>query len=107
MASFLAKIRRRRLRNRENKNYRFVTFLPNGLEKIPKKQQKNLKNFKIRLWHYFKAKQVGKCREREKLKIIVPLRSYPTGYRKFQKNSKKIKKIPLWHRFKPKQDGNG
>ena len=37
MASFLAKIRRQRMRNRENKNYRSVTFLPDGLEKIPKK----------------------------------------------------------------------
>ena len=41
MASFLAKIRQKRLRNKENKNYRSVTFIPDGLEKIPKKYQKN------------------------------------------------------------------
>ena len=41
MASFQAKIGWKRLRNRENKNYRFVTFIPDGLEKIPKKYQKN------------------------------------------------------------------
>ena len=37
----------------------------------------------------FQAK-IGWKRLREKIKIIDPLRSYPTGYRKFQKNSKKI-----------------
>jgi len=56
----------------------------------------------MELWHPFKPKQVGKGREREKIKIIVPLRSYPTRYRKFQRNSKKIKKIPLWLHFEPK-----
>ena len=57
------------------------------------------------LLHPFKPKQVGKGQEREKIKIIVPLRSYPTRIRKFQKNSKKIKKvkkIPLQLHFKPK-----
>ena len=54
------------------------------------------------LWHPFKPKQVGKGREKEKIKIIVPLRSYPMRNRKLQRNSKKIKKIPLWHRFEPK-----
>ena len=102
MASFLAKIRRRRLRNRKNKNYRFVTFLPDGLEKIPKKQQKNLKNTTMAAFqakkgwkrlrkreykNYHSVTQVGKRREREIIKIIVPFRSYLTGQRKFQKNS--------------------
>ena len=54
------------------------------------------------LWHPFKPKQVGKGREREKIKIIVPLRSYPMRNRKFQRNSKKIKKKPLWLHFEPK-----
>ena len=56
----------------------------------------------------FQAKIVGKCREREKIRIIGPFRSYMTRNRKFQKNSKKIqkiKKIPLWLHFKPKSDG--
>ena len=90
MASIQAKIGRKRQRKRGNKNYRFVSFLPDFVKKIPKKQQKNSKNFKIRLWNHFKHKQVGKDYKREKIKIIVSLRSYPTGYRKFQKNSKKI-----------------
>ena len=44
MASFQAKIGWKRQRNRENKNYRFIPFPPNQLEKIPKKSQKNSKN---------------------------------------------------------------
>ena len=60
MASFQAKIGWKMPRKRENRNYHPVTFLPDGLEKIPKKQQKNSKNFKIPLWHHFKPKQVGK-----------------------------------------------
>ena len=37
MASFQAKIGWKRLRKGENKNYRSITFLPDGLEKTPKK----------------------------------------------------------------------
>ena len=58
----------------------------------------------------FKPKQVGKGREREQIKIIVPIRSYPTRNSEFQKNNKKIqkiKKIPLRLLLKPKQVGKG
>ena len=41
MASIQAKIGWKRQRKRENKNYRSVLFVPDGLEKIPKKKQKN------------------------------------------------------------------
>ena len=34
-----------------------------------------------------------KCWKREKIKIIVPFRSYPTRNIKFQKNSQKIQNI--------------
>ena len=44
MASFKARIGWKKLRKRENKNYRFVMFLPDTVQKIPKKQQKNKKN---------------------------------------------------------------
>ena len=57
MGSFQAKIGWKRLRKKENKNYRSVTFLPDGLQKIPRKQKKNLK---IPLCQHFKPKQVGK-----------------------------------------------
>ena len=57
MSTFQAKIGCKRLRKRENKNYRSVTFLPDGLQKIPKKIAKNLK---IPLWQHLKPKKVGK-----------------------------------------------
>ena len=60
MSSFQAKIGQKRQRMRVNRNYRFVPFLPDCLKKIPKKLQKNSKNFKIRLWDHLKPKQVGK-----------------------------------------------
>ena len=41
--SFQAKIGRKRMRNMEKKNYRFVSLLPDGQKKIPKKIKK-LKN---------------------------------------------------------------
>ena len=55
------------------------------------------KNTVMALSHPFRPKQVGKRREREKKKIIVPLRSYPTRNRKFQRNSKEIKKVKKYH----------
>ena len=69
------------MRNRENKIYRFVSFLPDGRRKF----QKNLKNLKIPLWTNFKPKLTGEGWERGKIKIIIPLHSYPTRHRKFQK----------------------
>ena len=56
MASFQAKIGWKRLRKRENKNYRFVPFLPDGLEKIPKKQQKYFEKLKNVIMATFQAK---------------------------------------------------
>ena len=53
--SFHAKIGRKRMRNWENKNYRFVLFLPDALKKIPKK----FKKFKNTLWIHFKQKLIG------------------------------------------------
>ena len=55
MASFQAQIVWKRPRKRENKNCCFITFLPNALQKILKKQQKNRK---IPLWLNFNSKSV-------------------------------------------------
>ena len=41
--SFQAKIGRKWMRTMENKNYRFVSFLPNAEKKIPKKIKKSKK----------------------------------------------------------------
>ena len=56
MVSFEAKIVWTRPRKRENKNYRFVPFLPDALQKIPKKRQKISKNKKNTIMASFKAK---------------------------------------------------
>ena len=123
MVSFQAKIVWKMPRKWENKNYSFVPSLPDAEFKIPKKLQKNSKIQKMSVWLHLKPKNVGKGREREKIKIIVLFCSYPTRNRNFQKNSKKIqrikksqfgyiisqnstekneKKSPLWYHFKPK-----
>ena len=60
MGSFQAKIVWKMQRNRENKNYRFVSFLPDAKQKIPKKWPKNSKNSKIPLSLHFTPKQDGK-----------------------------------------------
>ena len=44
------------LRKRENKNYRYISFLPDEEEKIPKKQQKNSKKLKNAITASFQAK---------------------------------------------------
>ena len=44
MASLQAKIGWKWMRNRENKNYPYVSFQPDAQQKISKKQQKNSKN---------------------------------------------------------------
>ena len=49
------------------------------------------------VWLHLKPEQVGKGREREKIKNIDLFRSYPTRNREFQKNSKKIQKIKKSH----------
>ena len=49
MASFQAKIVWKRPRKVENKKYRVVTFLPDSLQKIPKKNKKIKKTKK---YHY-------------------------------------------------------
>ena len=56
MVTFQAKIGWKRSRKRKNKNYRFVSFLPNAQQKIPKKQQKNSKNQKNTILASFEAK---------------------------------------------------
>ena len=90
MAFFQAKIGWKRGRKRENKNCISVPFLPDGKYKIPKTEKKNKK---IPLWLHFMPKQTGNCREREKIKNVVPFRSHPMRNKKFQKNSKNFQKI--------------
>ena len=53
MASFQAKIVLKTPITGENKNYRYVPFLPDALQNISKKQRRNSKNKKIPL--YFRS----------------------------------------------------
>ena len=55
MVSFQAKIGWKRLRKRENKNYRSVSILLDALQKISKKKFEKTK--KIPLWLHFNPKQ--------------------------------------------------
>ena len=50
MVSFEAKIGWKRLKKREKRNYRMVTFLTDVLEKIKKKIAKKFK--KLKIYHY-------------------------------------------------------
>ena len=56
MASIQAKIGRKRQRKRENKKYRSVPFLTDGIEKIPRKQQKNFEKLNNAILATFQAK---------------------------------------------------
>ena len=56
MASFKAKIGWKRMKKRENKNFRFVSFLPDGQQKIQKKIAKIFKKFKNTITASFQAK---------------------------------------------------
>ena len=47
---------------------------------------------------HFSPKQGGRGREKQKIKIIVPFRSYPALNSKLKKNSKKIPKTKK-HRY--------
>ena len=58
MASSQAKFGWKRPKNRENTNYRFVSFLPNGQQKIPQKQPKNSENLNNTILPSFEAKIV-------------------------------------------------
>ena len=55
MASFKARIGWKRPRKRQNKKYRFVPFLPDALQKIPKKIAKNFKKLKKTIMAPFQA----------------------------------------------------
>ena len=66
MGSFQAKIVLKMATKGENKNYRFVLFLPNALQKTPKKKEKNSKNKSNTIMASFQAEIGGKrMRKRE------------------------------------------
>ena len=92
MASFQAKIGWKRQKKRKNENYPSVSFLPDPKQKIPKKQHKNSKNLKIPVGLHFKPKQVGKDREREKIKFSFRFVPRNGEFRKSSETIQEIKK---------------
>ena len=67
MASFRAKLVWKRPRKRENKNYCFVSFLPDALQKILKKLEKNYEKKKKKYNYGFISSQ-NQLKEDEKEK---------------------------------------
>ena len=90
MGSFQAKIGWKRLRKREDKNYRSVTFVPDGLQKIPKKWQKYFEKLKNAIMATFQAKIGWKMLRKRKYKNYHSATFLPDGLKKIPKNSKKI-----------------
>ena len=89
MVSFLPKIGWKRRRKRENKNYRYVSFQPDGSQKIPKK----FKKIKNTVMYSFQAKIGWKMPRKRKSKNYRSVSFQPDEKQKIKKNSKKIQKI--------------
>ena len=66
MASFQSKMVWKWSRKRENKNYRFVPFLPDAFQKIPKKLEKNYKNKKKYYYGFIRSQKRLKEDEKER-----------------------------------------
>ena len=97
MVSFQTKIGWKRLKKRENKNYHFVSFLPNGQQKTPKKQQKYSKIFKNTITASFQAKtgrEWLKKRENKNYRFVSFL---PDGQQKIPKKQQNFQKIQKYH----------
>ena len=69
MASFQAKIGLKWMRNRENKNYHYVSFQPDAEQKIKKTQQKKFKGLKNTIMASFQAKIGWKMPRKREYKI--------------------------------------
>ena len=66
MSSFQAKIVWKSPRKRENKNDHFVPFLPDALQKIPKKQEKNYEKKKNK-YGFISSQNQLKLDEKERI----------------------------------------
>ena len=83
--SFQGKIGWKTLRNGENKNYRYVSFLPDVQEKIPKKWQKKLKKLKETITDSSQAKIGGKMLRKRENKNYHSVSFIPDGEEKIPK----------------------
>ena len=107
MASFQVKLGWKRLRLRENKNYRSVSFLQNVQQKITKKQEKKFKKLKNTIMSSFQPKIGWKTQTKRENKNYRSVTFLPGGLEEIPKKQQKNIKIPLWHHFEPKQVGKG
>ena len=83
--SFQAKIGWKMLRKGENKNYRYVSFLPKGQEKIPTKIAKKLKKLKNAITDSSEAKIGGKMLTKRENKNYRYVSLLPDGEEKIPK----------------------
>ena len=83
--SFQAKICWKRLRKRENKNYRYVLFLPDRQEKIPKKIAKKFKKLKNTITDSSQAKIGRKMLRKGENKNYHSVSFLPEGEEKIPK----------------------
>ena len=90
MASFQGKLGWKRQRKRENKNYRSVPFLPDGIEKISKKLQKYFEKLKNAIMATFQAKIGWKMLRKRENTNYISVTFLPDGLEKIPKKSKKI-----------------
>jgi len=84
---------RNRLENAEKERKRKLSFRFVPTRRVienSKKKEKKFKKLKNTIMALFQAKIGWKKLRMEKIKIIVPFRSYTTRNRKLQKNSKKV-----------------
>ena len=92
MASFEAKIGWKRMRERERKNYCSVPFLPEAQQKIPKKQQINLKNtimasFQAKIdWESPRQRENKNCRSIPTRRVIDNSIKIAKKFKKFENN---------------------
>ena len=93
MDSFQAIIGWKRMRNKENKNYLSVSFLPDAYQKILKKQE-IIQKIKNTIMNSFQAKIGWKRLGNREIKIIILFRSVPTRcvIENSKKGAKKYKK---------------
>ena len=85
IASFQAKIGWKRPRKNKKKNLSFNSVPTRRVIENSKKIAKKFKKLKNTIMASFQTKKVGKARERENIKIIVPFRSNPKRNRKIKK----------------------
>ena len=68
MAAFQAKTDWKTLKKTENKNYRFVSFLPGAEQKMKKKKSKKIKKIKKQLYGFISSQNMFEKAEKERKK---------------------------------------